>query len=546
MIDFTPRPDIALPIRGKGYDPAAYGDHYKAVYFADYPQIFSDIANGVVPAQGMYRMLAREDLFFVAYFLMENPLMNHPFCVKVSQMVQEGSKTKTLDVWARGHMKSWLLTQAETIQCILKDPEMTHVIFSYKKPKAEDFLSSIKRTLEKPLLTQLFPDILYENPDREAESWSIQNGLIVKRKGASRKEKTLESYGVIEGMPTGGHWDRRVYDDIETADLAKNPEQLEVLIDMFEMSRNLGSPGGIERIIGTYYSHCGLLVHLRDKKTIHGEPVYETRIIPATDDGTASGKPVFLSQSDLDDLKADRSFNSQQLCNPTPLADIKLNSSLFRQIEHKLIPKDVVKFMVIDQAGDDSTNKGKGDSWAFGVFAVKPEIDELGASNVYLVDVGGGQMSIGEAINSITQMYLRNGMIMQVGVEKVALSTTEIHICDALRAYGRRLSVEDRNLVLLRPAGRVKTQRIESALSWPLMNSKLYYSSNIDQVYIDKIKKEFDNFPYFHVDYIDMMAYLYDLLKEFEFGMEGEEEDYEDYPHSHLSVVSGRSRVTGY
>jgi len=517
LIDFTPHPKIA--INDAQFDPAVH----EATYKFDYEAIFRDIANGSVDQRAAFRSLILNDLFFVAFFVMENPLVNHPFGVKVCKMVEDGPKTKTLDVWARGHLKSWLLTQAETVQRIVQNPEETHVIFSYKKPKAEDFLSSIKRTLEKPLMTACFPDILYENPERESSSWSIQNGIMVKRKSVSRKEKTVETYGVIEGMPTGGHWDRRIYDDIETADLAKNPEQLQVLIQMFDYSKNLGSPGGLERIIGTYYSHCGLLVHLKEKKNLSGGLFYQTRIVPATDNGQPDGKPVFLSQEDLDDLRMDRTFNSQQLCNPTPTSEIKLPFTALKPIEPALIPSDCFKFMVLDQAGDAATqNKtGKGDKWSFGVFAVQPKIDELGASNVYLVDLQAGQMRLDEAINNIVQMYLRNGMIMQLGVEKVGLSTTEVHICDALRVHGRFLSTDNGNLKLLKPAGRSTENRVESNLQWPLTNGKLYYSTSVPATYIEMIRDEMNKFPYFHVDIMNMWAYLYDMLKDYRFNING-------------------------
>jgi len=519
---YTPNPEIACPVQGKGYNPADYGDQYKAVYKFDYPRLFADMDSGVLPGWATMRKLIVSDIFFIVRFVMGVRKADHPFVVNRCRDIDEGETTGTMDVWAREHFKSLVITQAETIRDICRDPEETHVIFSYKKPKAEDFLFAIRSTIEKPIFYKCFPEIFYENPRTEALSWSLQNGILVKRKN-DKKEKTVEAYGLMEGMPTGGHWDRMVYDDVETADLAKNPEQLGILIEMFEMSKNLGTDGGRKRIIGTYYSHCGLLTHLRDKKTIHGTPAYITRIIPATDDGTINGKPVLLSQERLDELKMDKTFNSQQLCDPTPSHELKLNSALWKPIERKFIPKDTIKFMCVDPAGE-----GTGaDKWAFGVFAVQPEIDELGASNVYMIDVAGGKMTSAEAVNSVVQMYLRNGMIMQLGVEKVAGFTTDRHITEALRAFGRRVSEEDRNLKLLKPRNRAKLQRVEDALQWPLVNGKLFYSTDINPLYVNQVKEEMNTFPFFHVDYLDMWAYLYDMLAEYEFNL-ADEDDYEE------------------
>lgn len=556
MITFTPHPEIA--IKPSVFNPEVH----KTYYSHDYQALFKRIAEEPEETReqvaiATMRYLIKNDLFFVAHFVMENPLCNHPFGVAKCRMVEEGPKTKTLDVWARGHLKSWIITQAETVQRIVQNPEETHVIFSYKKPKAEDFLSSIKRTLEKPLMVKCFPDILWENPDTQNEAgWSIQGGITVKRKSVSRKERTVETYGVIEGMPTGGHWDRRIYDDIETADLAKNPEQLEMLIYMFNMSHNLGAPDGVHRVIGTYYSHCGLLVHLKEKKTIHGDPMYQTRIVPATEDGTKSGKPVFLSQESLDDLKSDSTFNSQQLCNPTPQDDIKLPFNQLLPIEPKFMPKNRLKFIIVDPAGDDDVQKGtKNDKWAIGCISVKPDMDELGNSDIYLEDCECDTFGLGDdggsAVDAVVNMHLRNGRIIGIGVEKVATDSSYKHIQRGLiakrkKAVIKKTARDNGNLVLLTPAGKTKARKIETALSYPWFNGKIHYSTRLSQRILDMLKSECDRFPWYHVDILDMLSYIYQLLEalKFQFFLEETEEDDED-ESPRLQAV-GRSKTGGY
>ena len=200
--------------------------------------------------------------------------------------------------------------------------------------------------------------------------------------------------------------------------------------------------------------------------------------------------------------------------------------------------------MVIDQAGDDKENSTSGDSWSIGCIGIKPCIDEIGASDVYLLDLIAGKMTHAEAINHIVQVYVRNGIVMQLGVEKVGLSTTEIHIVGALRARGRYISIDNRNLVLLKPAGRSKEQRIEAALQWPLTNGKLFYSTDIPDHYIDMIKEEMLKFPFYHVDILDMWAYAYDMFKEFRFM--GVPEEDEDDDSNVIPIETGRSKLGGY
>jgi len=513
MIDFIPHSEIAMS--DAEFDSARHRETYRY----NYGLAFKEIAEGKVEARAAYRSLIKNDLFFIVHIVMGIPIANHPFVVRMCKEVESGESDKTLDVWAREHFKSTILTQAETIRDILRNPEECHVIFSYKKPKAEDFLFSIKQTLESEFLKWCFPDVLYGKPETQSPSWSLQNGITVRRESQSRKEKTVEAYGIMEGMPTGGHWERRIYDDIETADLARNPDQLKYLIQQYELSRNLGTMGGRERVIGTYYSHYGLLTYLRDKVGVDGKKVFKARIVPATEDGRRDGRPIFLTQKQLDDKKMDSTFQAQQLCDPTPSSEIKLDGSYLKPIEPKLIPRTIHKFMVLDQAGGDETDRQSKDLWSYGVLGIEPVLDDIGQSNVYLLDVEADQMSHSEGIEGVVRMYLRNGIIQQMGVEKVGLSTTEIHITGALRTKGRRLSLDAGNLKLLRPAGRSKEKRVETALQWPLNNGKLHYSTAIPQKYIDAIREEMQKFPFFHVDILDMLAYAYDLFKEFRFPL---------------------------
>jgi hypothetical protein len=175
--------------------------------------------------------------------------------------------------------------------------------------------------------------------------------------------------------------------------------------------------------------------------------------------------------------------------------------------------------MLLDQAGGDETDKQSKDLWSYGVLGIEPVIDDIGQSRVFILDVEADRMSHSEGINGVCTMYTRNGIIQQMGVEKVGLSTTEIHISNALRTKGRRLSLDAGNLVLLKPAGRSKEKRVEQALQWPLNNGKLFYSTTIPKKYIDAILEEMQKFPFFHVDILDMIAYGYDLFKEFKFPL---------------------------
>jgi hypothetical protein len=495
-------------------------------YKYDYEAIFVDIANGILPPIPTYRSLILNDLFFIVLFVMRIPGANHPFVVDACREVEYGPKSNTLDVWAREHFKSTIITIAETVQEILANPEERVAIFSHTRPIAKGFLRSIKLLFEESeLLKECFPDVLYKSPQSEASKWSEDDGLVVKRKGYY-KESTVEAWGLVEGMPTSKHFTRRVYDDIETDDLVENPDMIIKVKRKFNLSQNLGTASGTKRVVGTYYHHEATLAHVRDKKDANGEDVYITRRKPATEDGTATGKPILLGQKKIDELRIDEhEFNCQQLLDPTPVGIRRLSGDMLTDIAPKDIPYRLYKFMLIDPAGDDKD--GKGDAWAVWTVGVEPYRDEIGASNVYILDGVVTPMRETEAIDQITRMYLKAGVVMQLGVEKVGLSTTEIHIAKALGARGRHLSIDAGNLILLRPSGRKKARRIESALAWPLYNSKIHISTLVPEVTRERLRLEMDKFPYWHDDGLDALSYLYDIIKEYRFGVYMEEDEYE-------------------
>jgi hypothetical protein len=159
------------------------------------------------------------------------------------------------DQWSRGAGKSSIITFGKTIQDILANPEVTICILSHVRPIAKNFLIQIKVEFEKnELLKEIFPDVLWADPQREAQRWSENDGIIVKRKGNLR-EATVEAYGLVDGMPTGLHFYRLVYDDVVTEKSVTTPDQVDKATKAMELSVNLAASRPIRfRMIGTPYA----------------------------------------------------------------------------------------------------------------------------------------------------------------------------------------------------------------------------------------------------------------------------------------------------
>lgn len=480
------------------------------------------LANPGINEVNLLRNLMQEDLWFIVYFVLKNPLANHPFIVEACKEIEDETED-SLEVWARDHLKSTIITIAHTCKIIFNDPERRIGLFSATRPLALAFLKVIRNVLESPFVFQSFPDILYKDPYKEAEKWSeaVDGGLIVKRRGFF-KEPTVSAWGLTEGMPTGFHLTDLIYDDIVVHDM-QSPEIMQKVKDNFDISENLGTRDRRITVVGTFYNHDDPLVYIQNKcDPVTAVKLFKTRKKAATENGELNGAAVFLPELALAKKRASNLFffYCQQLLDPTPRGARKLNRKHLVRVSKADLPKRLHKVMLVDPAGNSGKRADgrKADAWAFGVMGIEPYVDDSGASNIYILDLVIEEMDLVKAINTTVDMYSRGGRINKLAIEKVGISTTEIHIARALKAKGKYISEEKGNLHILRPGGREKKYRIESNLCWPLLNSKIHYLDSIPTAYIERLMLEMDKFPYWHDDGLDMLSYTYDVIKDTNFS----------------------------
>jgi hypothetical protein len=184
------------------------------------------------------RTLCRTDLFFLLVYGLRRADADIDFVFDRCREVQ-ASPDNYIDLWARGHYKSTIITLALSIMEILNNPEITIGIFSYSRPIAKQFLRQIKIEFEtNEMLKWLFDDIFFENPRSEANKWSEDDGITVKRKG-NPKEATVEAWGLVDGQPTSKHFMLLIYDDVVTDSSVTTPEQIKKTTAAWALSRNL-------------------------------------------------------------------------------------------------------------------------------------------------------------------------------------------------------------------------------------------------------------------------------------------------------------------
>lgn len=378
-------------------------------------------------------LLGCNDRFFLLTGLLNRPDAMHPWLYDRCREV-EAQPDGYLDLWARGHFKSSIITFAGVIQEVLIDPEIRVGIFGNTKEIARPFLTQIKDELERNEdLKQLYADVLWENPKVEAPSWSVDRGLIVKRKG-NPKEATIEAHGLIDAMPTGRHFPLLVYDDIITEKNVTNPDQIRKATERVELSDNLGVGGGTRKqFVGTRYSFADSYAHLID----HG--IVKTRVYPATEDGTLNGKPVLLSpEAWAEKKKAQRSTISAQMLQ-NPLAG---QENTFRT--KWLKPYWVRPYMCnIYIMGDPSKGKSKtSDRTALPVIG----IDTTG--NKYLLDGYCHRMTLSERWERLSGLHKRWKSMpgvqhIKVGYERYGQQSDDEYFEEKMRNTGRRFEIEE-------------------------------------------------------------------------------------------------------
>lgn len=486
-------------------------------YYFDYFAAVDWIKDGKYPELSVWRKLILTDLWFILYFVLDIPIANHKFVVDMCRKVMDGDRGDTVDVWARFHFKSTILTIAETLQYHLANPKHCTVILAYARPLAKKFLQSIKEVCEtSEILQKCFPDVLYENPEKESPKWSLDEGIKFKGANPARPQSTVEAWGLIEGMPTGRHYERIIYDDIETDDIKDSPDMLDKVFSKFEMTYgNLGtgSDKDIVRVIGTYYSHFGPIIRIQDMiYPDTGEKIFTTRKIPGSINGKATGEPVLVDPKTWAKLKASRHFNSQQLCDPTPSSTRKLSGDMLQIVSSEDVPNDLVNFLLVDWAGDEDNTKNKGDAWAIGNIGVDPNAEDLRTADIYINDLVIDTMRESTAVDIIVNMFIR-GRLEALAIEKVNSTILSLHVAGILAdKYRRRVSVEDHTLIHLKPAGRKKQDFISSALEYPFLNGKVHIVDTVAKAYRERLEQELNSFPAWHDDGLNILAYFTDIL----------------------------------
>lgn len=379
------------------------------------------VLGGAANLQAWERALAKNDLFY----LLTRVLRRQDLCGTIDgarwffdrcREVQ-ADPDGHVDLWAREHGKSSVITFGLTILNVINNPEVTVGIFSNTRPLAKKFLLQIKTEFEDNAdLKRLFPEIFYDDPKNQSPKWSMDEGIQVKRKGNPR-EQTVEAWGLLDGMPTGSHFDLRVYDDVVT-ETTVTVELIPKTTMKFDLSESLGKRGGKFRVIGTRYhlfDTYALMIAPATERTSDGTcgKGWPCRFYPVTKDGTEDGEPWYLTKEEVKEKRRNVGpyvFNCQYLLNPANDNAKNFQVNWIRYYDKD--PKGGNIYIICDPA-----RKKDADSDYTSIWVVLWGSDD----NWYIIDGLRERLSMTERAQALTrfhQKYAKQGL-RAVGYEAV-------------------------------------------------------------------------------------------------------------------------------
>lgn len=467
------------------------------------------------------RWLCRNDLFFLLVFACKRKDLNKTWLFNRCREVQ-AAPNDHLDVWAREHYKSTIITFGMSILDILashgENPEpryngreVTIGIFSHTRPIAKGFLEQIKTEFEgNDTLKQLFPDVLWSRPS-VAKRWSLDKGITVKRK-SNPKEATVEAWGVVDGQPIGKHFLILMFDDLVTDDGVGNADQIKKTTHKFRMADNLGTEGGWRRMVGTFY-------HLHDTYSVLiKDNIVKVRKHPCTRDGTENFVAENCVLKSPEELQRKRTaqgpyvFGSQMLLDPT--AD---KSQGFQMDWLRYWPATqfggLNLYLIVDPASGKKAQVGAGDYTVMVVIG-------LGADRKYrLVDGIRARLNLAQRWRTLLMLHKKWNPLevgyeeygMQADIEHFQEKMEELNYQFDITPLGGQVRKEDRikRLVPIFEQGRF------------LLPNNLIFTDHEDKA-VDFVKtfidEEYEPFPLVkHDDMLDDIARILDpdLMAEF-------------------------------
>jgi predicted phage terminase large subunit-like protein len=447
------------------------------------------------------RHLAKTDLFYLLTVVLGRADLNHDWLFARCREV-EAAPDGYLDLWPREHYKSTIGTFGLTIKDIINNPEVTIGLFSFTRPIAKAFLRQIKREFEgNERLRNLFPDIIWENPHRDAPKWSEDDGIILKRRG-NPKESTIEAWGLVDSQPTSKHFRTMIYDDAAARESVTNADMVAKVIDGWAASRALGTEGGATRYYGTRWAYADLYRTIIDRKA-----AIERRYT-VTIDGSTEGEPVLRSREWVAEKRREMGpyvFASQMLLDPAADRTQGFKEEWIKHYTNRGGEFDNLnKYLLIDAA---SSKKKESDYTSMVVIGLGPD------ENYYLLDAIRDRLSLKERGDAVFSLH-RRWKPRAVGYERYGMMADVEYLKE-------RMGDENYRFEIIEVGGQVsKADRIRRMIPifeagrflLPEVLVKVDYEGKHVDLVVSFLNDEYRPFPVaLHDDMFDAISRIWDV-----------------------------------
>lgn len=478
--------------------------------FERYPEVMARLLElDETSRRGHLRNLCRTDLYFLLRYVLNRPDVEHPWLFERCREVQQ-NPNGFLDLWSREHYKSTIITFAKNVQDILashgEDPlpewggrEVTIGIFSHTRNIAKDFVQQIRAEFENnTMLRGLFPDIIWDKPDRQAPHWS-NTEITVKRQGNPR-ESTVEGWGLVDGQPTGKHFLILNYDDVVTRDSVTTPDMIQKTTKAWEESLNLGTTnGGLKRYIGTRW-------HYNDTyRTILERGAAQKRLYPATHDGEFTGTPVFWTQEQLNDKIREmgpQTAAAQLMQNPGADEKFGFKREWLRYYDNRS-GAGMNKYLLCDPA---NAKKRDSDRTAIAVIGLGQDM------NFYLLDLIIDRLNLEERATAIMLLH-RTWKPLFTGYERYGKDSDIQHIEYLQEQQNYRFDITEIGGKMDKHDRIARLQPDHRAKRW-FYPKELFrrMSTGETQDMIERyLIEEYDAYPAGYFDTLDVLSRIYDV-----------------------------------
>lgn len=175
------------------------------------------------------RERAQKQLYFMAKGVMRYRDVNQRTHGDFCRFFQSEERDRRLGLMPRGHLKSSIATEADSVRIAVDDPEETRILIVNEiLGNSQDFLKTIRQQFEKnALLRTLFPELVLDRFSGPGVQWSSEGATLPRT--TTYKEPTWMAAGTGAAV-TSKHFTRIKADDLIGLEAKKSPAVLRAAI----------------------------------------------------------------------------------------------------------------------------------------------------------------------------------------------------------------------------------------------------------------------------------------------------------------------------